>query len=121
MPRCSEQCSLGRFLSLSLPVVAPIIRYFQQLLEHIVSLNVASFLVLLPKVLSSSRSHRNIVEDAGMSSSCTMVRTLSPSAIREQCCAGPTSAAHGGSGHERVTPRLHRLFVWDRRGSRSSA
>ena len=41
--------------------------------------------------------------------------------LEKWCRAGPTSAAHGGSGHEQVTPRLHRLFVWDRRGSRSSA
>jgi hypothetical protein len=26
-----------------------------------------------------------------------------------------------GSGHEQVTLRLHRLFVWDRRSNRSSA
>jgi hypothetical protein len=41
--------------------------------------------------------------------------------LEKWCCAGPTSAAHGGSGHEQVTLRLHRLFVWDRRGNRSSA
>ena len=35
--------------------------------------------------------------------------------------AGPTSTAHGGSGHEQVTLRLHRLFLCDRRGNRSSA
>jgi MFS family permease len=48
----------------------------------------------------------------------SIVRNPAP---RELVLRRSTSAAHGGSGHEQVTLRLHRLFVWDRRGNRSSA